>query len=439
MSEVTNIETGKVKLTFDLPAEEYVKALDSAYHRIGSRYPVQGFRNGKAPRHMIEKNYGADCFWDRELELAIDMACAKAASDENLSPAMQPSYTVKSFSETEGCVIEAEIVLEPVVTLGEYKGIEVPLGEYNVTDEMVEKELEDRRHQQARLVAVDRPVELGDTVRFDFAGFLGDEQFEGGTAENHTMVIGSHQFIPGFEEQMVGMKADEERDINVTFPEDYHAEHLAGKPVVFKVRVHEVSYEELPELNDDFAADTSDFDTLDELKADIRRELEKQKENEREAAFEGTLLQKVIDNAKVEYSEELMHAEAHEELHHLEEQLAQFGASIEDFANSMGATVEEVHENYHKRADDQIRARSVIQAIINEEKLEPIDADYESAIKAYGSRDKKRPLTEDEIAEELKPENRRKYAQAALYDAVVRVLKESAVVVKKEEKEEEDK
>ncbi len=433
MSEVTNIEPGKVKLTFDLPADEYVRALEQAYHRIGSRYPVQGFRNGKAPRKMIEKIHGADCFWDRELELAIDMACAQAASEQNLKPAMQPTYTVVSFSETEGCVIEAEIVLEPTVELGEYKGIEVPMGEYNVTDEMVDKELDDRRHQQARLVSVDRPIELGDTAKFDFAGFLGDEQFEGGTAENYSMVIGSHQFIPGFEEQMVGMKAGEERDINVTFPEDYGAEHLAGKDVVFKVKVHEVSYEELPELNDDFAADTSDFDTLDELRADVRRELEGRKANEREAAFEGTLLQKIIDNAKVNINEALVHAEAHEELHHLEQQLAQYGASIEDFAKSMGTSVEEVHENYHKRAEDQIKARSVIQAIIDAEKVEPNDEDYEAAIKQYGSREKKHVLSADEIAEELKPENRMKYAQAALYEGVVRILKAAAKTVKKEE------
>ena len=432
MSEITTIENGKVKLTFNLSAEEYVKALEAAYHRIGSRFPVQGFRNGKAPRHMIEKTYGSDCFWDKELEFAIDMACAKAASEADIKPAMQPSYTVVSFSETEGCVIDAEIVLEPTAELGEYKGIEVPMDEYNVTDDMVDKELDDRRHQQARLISVDRPVELGDTVKFDFAGFLGDEQFEGGTAENYTMVIGSHQFIPGFEEQMVGMKIDEERDLNVKFPDDYGAEHLAGKDVVFKVKVHEISYEELPELNDDFAADTSDFDTLDELRADIRRELEERKANEREAAFEGAVLQKVIDNAKVDINEELIHAEAHEELHHLEEQLAQYHIGIEEFAQSMGSTVEEVHENYHKRAEEQIKARAVIQAIIDTEKLEPGDADYEAAVKQYGARGKDHPMTADEIAEELKPENRRKYAQAALYDAVVRTLKESAVIVKKE-------
>ena len=431
MSEITNLENGKVKLTFELPAEEYKKALEAAYHRIGSKYKMPGFRDGKAPRHMIENAYGADAFWDKELEFAIDNACYAAVEEKELRPALQPSYHVVSFSETDGCVIEAEIVLEPTVELGQYKGIEVPMGEYNVTEEMVNEELENRRHQQARLVSVDRPLELGDTAKFDFAGFLGDEQFEGGTAENYEMVIGSHQFIPGFEEQMVGMKVDEERDINVTFPEDYGAEHLAGKAVVFKVKVHEISYEELPELNDDFAADTSDFDTLDELKADIRRELTEKKTNEREAAFEGAVLQAAIDNAKVTYNEELTHAEAHAELHHLEEQLGQFGATIEDFANSMGTTVEEVHENYHKRAEDQIKARAVIQAIIDAEKPEPTDDDYRAAVKM--SANGKNAKTEEEIEEALKPENRMKYAQAAIYEAVVRILKESAVVTKKEE------
>ena len=435
MSEITTIEPGKVKLTFKLSAEDYVKALTDAYHRIGSKYQMPGFRKGKAPRGMIEKAYGPAAFWDKELDMAVERACADAVAEHKLMPALAPEYSVVSFSETEGCDIEATIVLEPTCELGLYKGIEVPMQEYNVTDEMVDKELDKRRHEQARMVSVDdRPLELGDTAVFDFAGFCDGEQFEGGTAEKYSMVIGSHQFIPGFEEQMVGMNIGEERDVNVTFPEDYQAENLKGKPAVFKVKLHELSYEQLPELDDEFASETSEFETLAELKDDIRRELAVQAEKDREAAFESAAIQKVIDNAKVEIHDELKHAEAHAEIHGLEHQLADIGLKMEDYANYMGTTVEDLHERYHKMAEDQIKARTVIQAIIDAEKLEPADVDYEKAVNAYAERNK--DWDAEKIAEELLPENRMKYAQSALYEAFVRFIKDNAVIIKKEEKAE---
>ncbi|MCR5808413.1 MAG: trigger factor [Clostridiales bacterium] len=436
MSEITTIENGKVKLTFKLSAEDYTKALNAAYHRIGARYAMPGFRNGKAPRRMIEKQYGDAAFWDKELDMAVEKACADAVAEHKLLPALAPEYSIISYSETEGCEIEATLVLEPTVELGQYKGIEVPMQEYNVTDEMVEKELDKRRHEQARQVSVeDRPLELGDTAVFDFVGFVDGEQFEGGTAEKYSMVIGSHQFIPGFEEQMVGMKIGEERDVNVTFPENYQAEHLKGKPAVFKVKLHELSYEELPELNDEFAAETSEFETLDELKADVRRELGVQMEKDRQIAFESAAIQQVIDNAKVVVHPDLIAAEAHAELHNMEHQLSEMGLKLEDYANYMGTTVEEMHDRYHHIAEDQIKARTVIQAVIDAEKIEPADADYEAAVNAYAERSQ--GWTPEKVAEELLPENRMKYAQSALYEAVIRFIKENAVITKKEEKVEE--
>lgn len=432
MSELTTIETGKVKLTFKLPAEDYVKALTDAYHRIGSRYQMPGFRKGKAPRGMIEKAYGPAAFWDKELDMAVERACYDAVAEHKILPALAPEYSILSFSEQDGCEIEATIVLEPTCELGEYKGIEVPMKEYNVTDEDIDKELDKRRHEQARLVSVeDRPLELGDTAVFDFAGFVDGEQFEGGTAEKYSMVIGSHQFIPGFEEQMVGMKIGEERDVNVTFPEDYQAEHLKGKPAVFKVKLHELSYEQLPDLDDEFASETSEFETLAELKESIRKELAAQAEKDRENAFESAAIQTVIDNAKVEIHHDLVGAEAHAEMHELEHQLADIGLKMEDYANYMGTTVDDLHERYHKMAEDQIKARTVIQAIIDAEKLEPADEDYEKAVNAYAERNK--DWDAEKIAEELRPENRAKYAQSALYESFVRLIKDNAKIVKKEE------
>ena len=431
MSELTTIENGKVKLTFKLSAEEYVKALNAAYRRIGARYAMPGFRNGKAPRKMIEKQYGDAAFWDKELDMAVEKACADAVAEQKILPALAPEYSIVSYSETDGCVVDAVLVLEPTCELGEYKGIEVPMQEYNVTDEMVAAELDKRRHDQARMVSVeDRPLQLGDTAVFDFAGFCDGEQFEGGTAEKYSMVIGSHQFIPGFEEQMVGMNIGEERDVNVTFPEKYQAEHLAGKPAVFKVKLHELSYEELPELDDEFASETSEFETLDELKADIRRELGVQLEKDREIAFESAALQKVIDNAKVEIHPDLVSAEAHAELHDLEHQLQAYGMNLDNYAEYMGTNAEELHERYHKMAGDQIKARTVIQAVIDAEKIEPADVDFEAAVKAHAERSK--GWDAEKIANELLPENRMKYAQSALYEAVVRLIKENAVITKVE-------
>ncbi len=432
MSELTTIENGKVKLTFKLPAEDYVKALTDAYHRIGSRYQMPGFRKGKAPRGMIEKAYGPAAFWDKELDMAVEKACYDAVAEHKILPALAPEYSIVSFSEQDGCEIEATIVLEPTCELGEYKGIEVPMREYNVTDEDIDRELDKRRHEQARLVSVeDRPLELGDTAVFDFAGFVDGVQFEGGTAEKYSMVIGSHQFIPGFEEQMVGMTIGEERDVNVTFPEDYQAENLKGKPAVFKVKLHELSYEQLPELDDEFASETSEFDTLSELRESIRGELAAQAEKDRAVAFESASIQKVIDNAKVEVHPDLVAAEAHAEMHDLEHQLADIKLTMEDYANYMGTTVEDLHERYHKMAEDQIKARTVIQAIIDAEKLEPEDADYEKAVNAYAERNK--DWDAEKIASELLPENRAKYAQSALYERFVRLIKDNAKIVEKEE------
>lgn len=436
MSEITNIEPGKVKLTFNLSAEDYTKALNDAYHRIGSRYAMPGFRNGKAPRRMIEKQYGDAAFWDKELDMAVEKACADAVAEHKLFPALAPEYSILSYSETEGCVVEATMVLEPTCELGAYKGIEVPMQEYNVTDEMIDAELDKLRHEQARIVSVeDRPLELGDTAVFDFAGFCDGEQFEGGTAEKYSMVIGSHQFIPGFEEQMVGMNIGEERDVNVTFPEDYQAENLKGKPAVFKVKLHELSHEELPELDDEFASESSEFETLAELRESLRVKLADQMKKDYDRAFESAAIQQVIDNAKVEMHEELVHAEAHAEIHNLEHQLADIGLKFEDYANYMGTTVEDLHQRYHKMAEDQIRARAVIQALIDAEKIEPNDADYEAAVNSYAERSE--GWTPEKIAEELAPDKRMKYGQAALYEAVIRFIRENAVITKKEEKVEE--
>ena len=252
MSELTKVENGKATFNLHVPAEEYVKALETAYRRLGSRYSLPGFRKGKAPRKFIEKAYGPDVFWDHDVEQLMQSALSDALMEHKIIPELQPNYTVTAFSEENGIDFTAEVVQRPEVKLGEYKGIEAPKAEYNVTDEDVAAEILKRREAIASTENVERPVEDGDTVILDFAGFLGEEQFEGGTAENYSLKIGSHTFIPGFEEQMVGMNIGETRDLHVTFPENYQAENLAGKEVIFKVTVHSISVDRVPEFDEDF-------------------------------------------------------------------------------------------------------------------------------------------------------------------------------------------
>ena len=276
MSELTNIENGKVKLSLKIPAEDYRRALESAYRRTGAHYNIPGFRKGKVPRKVIEATYGVNVFWDEEFDSLVQSVYSDALAEHNLVPEIQPNIEFTEVSEQDGVSFTAEVVLHPTVKLGQYKGIEAPVIEYNVTDEEVSAEIQKKLNEMATEAAVeDRPVRQGDIVTLDFAGFMGDEQFEGGTAEGYKLKIGSGSFIPGFEEQMVGMNIGDERDINVTFPEDYHAENLAGKPVVFKVKVHAITEENVPELNDEFVQDISECSTVDEYTAYVRGDLEK--------------------------------------------------------------------------------------------------------------------------------------------------------------------
>ena len=331
MSELTHPENGKVRFELHISGEDYVRALESAYRRLAARYQIPGFRKGKAPRKVIEKSYGENVFWDNEFDALVQHAYSDALAEHNIIPELQPEIHFTAISEQDGVDFTAEVVTRPTVELGQYKGIEVERVEYTVTDEDVKKEINNRLEAQARTVSVDRPVQEGDSTVIDFAGFLGDEQFEGGTAENYTLKIGSHTFIPGFEEQMVGMNKGEQRDIKVTFPTDYQAEHLAGKEAIFKVTVHEISFEEIPELDDDFVQDTSEFNTVAEFEANIREELEKRAKENSKFAYENAAVQKAVDNAKVEIHKDIVEEEVDMQIKRFEQQLSMYGTSLKDY------------------------------------------------------------------------------------------------------------
>lgn len=425
MSELINVENGKAKLSLQIPAEDFVSALDSAYRRLGHKYRVPGFRAGKAPRRMIEQNYGMDVFWDNELDACVQKAYSDALSEHNLTPELQPGIEFTEVSEENGVKLTAEVVLRPEVKLGMYKGIEAPAAEYNVTDEEMDAELLRRRRAVASRENVERPVEEGDEVTFDFAGYLDGEQFEGGTAENYTLKIGSQTFIPGFEEQMVGMSIGEERDLSVTFPEDYNAEHLAGKPVIFKVKVHAISVEKTPELDDDFVKDTSEFDTVDEYKAAIRSELEAAAAERAKNERINTIVQKAVDNAEVDIHEDIIEEEVHAQIHRFESQLKQLGTTLEGYLEYAQLSMDDIHKDYEEAAKRNLKAQYVLFKIIDEEKLEPTDEDFITAIKRSDAA-RRENWDDDKIGAELE-KNRFRYASQALNEALVRFLVENSV------------
>ena len=425
MSELINVENGKAKLSLQIPAEDYVSALESAYRRLGHKYRVPGFRAGKAPRRVIEQNYGMDVFWDNELDACVQKAYSDALGEHNLTPELQPNIEFTEVSEENGVKLTAEVVLRPEVKLGQYKGIEAPAAEYNVTDEEMDAELLRRRRAVASRENVERPVEEGDEVTFDFAGYLDGEQFEGGTAENYTLKIGSHTFIPGFEEQMVGMNIGEERDLNVTFPEDYQAEHLAGKPVVFKVKVHAISVEKVPELDDDFVKDTSEFDTVDEYKAAVRKELEAAAEERAKNERINTIVQKAVDNAVVDIHEDIIEEEVHAQIHRFESQLKQLGTTLEGYLEYAQLSMDDIHKDYEEAAKRNLKAQYVLFKIIDEEKLEPSDEDFIAAIKRSDAA-RRENWDDEKIGAELE-KNRFRYASQALNEALVRFLVENSV------------
>ena len=425
MSELTHPENGKVRFELHISGEDYVRALESAYRRLAARYQIPGFRKGKAPRKVIEKSYGENVFWDNEFDALVQHAYSDALAEHNIIPELQPEIHFTAVSEQDGVDFTAEVVTRPTVELGQYKGIEVERVEYTVTDEDVKKEINNRLEAQARTVSVDRPVQEGDSTVIDFAGFLGDEQFEGGTAENYTLKIGSHTFIPGFEEQMVGMNKGEQRDIKVTFPTDYQAEHLAGKEAIFKVTVHEISFEEIPELDDDFVQDTSEFNTVAEFEANIREELEKRAKENSKFAYENAAVQKAVDNAKVEIHKDIIEEEVDMQIKRFEQQLSMYGTSLKDYIDYAGITMEDIRNDYRKGAEANLKAQYVIGAIVDEEKIEPTEANYIEAVR----RSNHGPDWDDEKVKAELEKNRSRYVSSAIFEAVVELIVSNSVAV----------
>ncbi|WP_225744162.1 trigger factor [Marinilactibacillus sp. Marseille-P9653] len=382
----TNFEkTGATsgRLTFSIDQETVKNGLDQTFKKVQKTLNVPGFRKGRVPRKMFNQMYGEAALYEDTLNDLLPDAYSKAVEEAGIDPVAQPNIDIESVEKGQDWKLVAEVTLKPEVELGQYKELEVTKQDREVTDEAVEKNLETRRENLAELTVKDTAAENGDTVVIDFEGFKGDTAFDGGKGENHSLELGSNSFIPGFEEQLVGVKAGEEKDVTVTFPEEYQAEDLAGEEAVFKVKVHEVKSKELPELDDEFAKDADEeVETLDELKAKIRKNLEEGRTNSANDARDDEAIRKAVENAKIEeIPHEMAHDEVHRQMDMFLNNLQQQGISPEMYYEMTNSTESDLHKQFEGEAEFNVRTNLVLEAIVEAEKLEADEADIEKEIK----------------------------------------------------------
>ncbi|SCJ72283.1 Trigger factor [uncultured Clostridium sp.] len=374
------LEKDQVRLTIEVDAEQFEKGIVAAYRKMVKSMNIPGFRKGKAPRKVIEQFYGPAIFYEEAFKEVYPDAYEKAIEDNDLQPVDYPEVDITDIGN-DGVKFTATVQLKPTVTLGDYKGIKVERPEYTVTDEDVQAEVDRALERSARWIAVeDRPVQDGDRVTLDYAGTVDGVAFEGGTAEGQTLNIGSGMFIPGFEEQMVGMNPGEEKDLNVKFPEEYQAKELAGKDAVFHVKLHDIKEKELPELDDEFAKDVSEFDTLDEYKADIRAKLEEQNKQRADAQYENALIEKVAENATVEIPQVMIERQIDNMMREFEMRLMYQGLRLDDYFTITGSKAEDARAEFAKDADTRVKVQLVLEAIQEAEKIEATPEELDAEI-----------------------------------------------------------
>ena len=374
-------EKNMVKLVIEASAEEFEAGLNAAYNKNKNKISVPGFRKGKAPRKMIEQLYGSQIFFEDAANEIIPDAYADAAKESGLDIVSQPKVSIEQLEAGKPFIFAAEVAVRPEVELGEYKGVEVTKADAEVTDADVEEELKKVQDQNSRTVSVeDRAVKDGDMTTIDFEGFVDGVAFEGGKGENYPLTIGSHSFIDTFEEQMIGMNIGEEKELNVTFPEDYHAENLKGKPATFKVTVKEIKEKQLPELDDDFAQDVSDFDTLAEYKDDLKKKIAERKESEAKAKKESEAIEKVVEAAKMDIPQAMIDTQVNRMLEDFAMRLQQQGLSVEQYFQYTGMTADKIMEEMKPEAVKRIKNSLVLEAVAKAENIEVSEEEFEAEL-----------------------------------------------------------
>ena len=379
--QVENLEKNMAKLTIELPAEELEKAMQAAYMKEKNKISIPGFRKGKVPRQMIEKMYGPEIFFEDAANALISQSYPKAVDESGIEIVSRPDIDITQIEKGKAFIYTAEVAVKPEVTLGEYKGITVTKVDTAVTEDELQDAVAKERESNARTVTVeDRAIEDGDTAVIDFEGFVDGVAFEGGKGENYPLTIGSGTFIDNFEEQLIGKNTGDELEVNVTFPEEYHAPELAGRPAVFKVKINEIKMEELPELDDEFAQDVSEFDTLEEYKEDVKKNLAERKAADARRTQEDEAVQKIVENSQMEIPEAMVNTQAESMIDDFANRIAQQGLSLEQYAQFTGTTVEQMLDQMKPDALKRIQSGLVLEAIAVKEDIQVSEEDVEAEI-----------------------------------------------------------
>lgn len=384
LKTTNKVDTNRIELEIEVDADAFEAAVSSAYKKNIGKMSIPGFRKGKAPRHLVEKMYGTGVFYDDAIN-SIYPSAMDAAINESEYEYVEDKIDLDVVTVgKEGLVFKAVITVKPEVEVGEYKGLKADKKVEEVTDADIDAEISKLQDRNSRLVTVEnRAAQDGDTVIFDFDGYVDDKAFEGGKAENYTLTLGSNQFIPGFEEQIIGKSAEEDFDVNVTFPDDYQAEDLAGKPAVFKCKLHEIKTRELPELNNEFAKDVSEFDTLEELKADLKAKLEHQKEHAAEDAFETQLVDQLVDGLKAEIPEAMFENRVNESVRDFEYRLQSQGLNLDTYMQYTGMDMESFRKGFREQAEKHVKIRLALEKIASLENIVPTDEELETEYTKY--------------------------------------------------------
>ena len=425
--QVEQLEHNMAKLTIEVSAEELEGALQKAYQKQKSRINVPGFRKGKVPRQLIEKMYGPEIFYDDAANALIPKAYSEAYDECDLEIVSRPEINIVQIEKGKSFIFTADVATKPEVKLGEYKGLEVDKVSTRVTQKEVDAKIQEEAEKNAREVVVtDRPVADGDEVILDFEGFVDGEAFEGGKGENYPLTIGSGSFIPGFEEQLVGAEAEKEVEVKVTFPEDYHAEDLKGKEAVFKCTVHEIKAKELPELDDEFASEVSEFDTLDELKTDIKAKIKEQKVNDGKRAQEDAAVDAIIESAKMDLPEAMVDTQARQMLDEFAQRMQQQGLTLDQYMQFTGMTADKMMEDMKPQALKRIQTRLVLEKVAEVENIQPTEEEVNEEIskmaEAYKMEaDKLKELLGERELEQMKKDMAVQKAVTVIADAAKEV------------------
>ena len=397
----------EVKLELTVESSRFDEAIKKVYFKSAKYFNIPGFRKGKAPMKIVEKYYGEEIFFEDAFNDIAPEVLEEAVKENNIEVVSRPDIDVKQIGKGQDLIFTAVFQTKPEAELGKYKGIEIKKIEYNVTDEDINHELSHMQEHNARMISIeDRPVEKGDIAVIDFEGFVDGVAFEGGKAENHELEIGSNTFIPGFEDQIIGMKIEEEKDINVKFPDEYFSKDLAGKDATFKVKVNEIKKKELPKLDDEFAKDVSEFDTLEELKKSIKDRIEKENKEKEKYETEDAVIKAVCENVKVDIPSGMIETETENMLKDVESRLSYQGLKLEQYLQMLGKTKEDMQKEYEPQAIESIKSRLMLEAVIKAEKIEATDDEIEAKMKEmaknYGRENDEEFMKNENVANYIK-------------------------------------